>query len=188
MSGKPKRRIYLREFRAISHTISTYSDFNLLIKYLVEGITRSFSVKGCSILILDERENRLVHVRSYGISDEYLTKGPILLDDRYSAFVTGEPVFVEDFRTDRRVQYPDAAQREGIASMLSVPIKHRGEVIGLVRVYHSEPWTIHEDDLDSFCILAEHLGLAIENNGLRNFLDQIKTAMESLPLRMLKGL
>ena len=37
-------------------------------------------------------------------------------------------------------------------------------------------------------VMAEHLGLVIENNGLKNFLDGVKSALESLPPRMLRDL
>jgi hypothetical protein len=57
--------------------------------------------------------------------------------------------------------------------------------VGLIRIYHSEPWVLHESDIDSFCVLAEHLGLVIEINGLKNFLDEIRAAVASLPNRML---
>lgn len=185
MSKKPVRMIRLQEFKAISHAISTYDDFPLMINHVVEAIIRAFSVRGCSLLLLDESENQLFHVRSHGVSEEYLKKGALFVDDKYSAFVTGKPVFIEDLQNDPRVQYPDAAAKEGFVSMLSFPIKCREATVGLIRIYHSEPWTLHEEDVDSFCVLAEHLGLVIEINGLKNFLDAIKAAVEGLPNRML---
>jgi signal transduction protein with GAF and PtsI domain len=188
MTQQPERRIYLREFKAISRAISDYQNLNHLIAFIVEGISRSFQVKGCTIMLLDEREKQLFPVSSYGISDEYLRKGPLVVDEKYSAFVTGEPLFIEDMQSDPRVKYPEEAASEGIVSMLTLPIKSRNTVIGLIRIYNNEPWALHEEDLDSFCVLSEHLGLVIENNGLRNFLDQVKMAMGSLPLRMLEGL
>jgi len=188
MSQKPVRRIFLREFRAISLAISTYEDFNLLANHIAEGICTSFSVKGCSIMILDERDQQLYRVSSYGISERYLSKGPVFLYSQDAAFVKGEADFIEDLQNDPRIQYPEEAGREGIVSMLSVPIKCRNFVIGLIRIYHSDKWILHDDDLDSFCVLAMHLGLVIENNGLRNFLEGVKVAMESLPPRMLTGL
>ena len=188
MEQKPKRRFYLQEFKAISHAISTYDDFNLLVNHIAEGTARSFHAKGCSIMLLDEREKQLFLVGSYGISDAYLRKGPIFVDERYCAFFSGEPVFVEDMSTDTRIHYPEAAVKEGIASMFSVPIKYRQSIIGTIRIYQSEYGAIHDEDIDSMRILAEHLGLVIENNGLRNFVEKIKVAMESLPVRMLEGL
>lgn len=183
------RKFYLREFKAISHAISTYEDLNLLINHLAEGASRTFKAKGCSILLLDEREKQLFRVASYGLSEEYDRKGPIfVVDEKQSTIFTGKPVFVQDMQNDPRVQYPEAAMKEGIVSMLSIPIKCREAVIGILRMYLSKPWTFHEDDIDALCVLAEHLGLAIENNGLNNFLDKVKVAMGSLPVRMLDGL
>ena len=188
MGDEPVRKFFLKQFKVISHAISTYEDLTLLIKHLSEGTSRTFEAKGCSILLLDERENELFHVSSYGISEEYLKKGPIMIDDKYSAFVRGEPVYIEDMRSDPRAHYQEAAKKEGIVSMLSIPIKYRNVSIGLIRIYLGEQRGFNEDDIEALGILAEHLGLVIENNGMKNFIEKIKMAMESLPLRMLEGL
>jgi len=188
MDQKPERKFYLEHFRAISHAISTYEDLNVLTDHLAEGTSRRFKAKGCSIMLLDERDKQLYHVSSYGLSEEYLYKGPVLVDDKYSAIHKGEPVLVEDMQNDSRVQYPDAAANEGIVSMLSIPIKCREAIIGVIRIYHSEPRKIHDEDIETLCVMSEHLGLVIENNGLKNFLDGVRIALESLPPRMLKDL
>lgn len=188
MKQKLVKKFGFKEFKAISHAISTYEDLYLLVQALAEGTTRSFKAKGCSIMLYDDREKQLFHLGGYGISEAYLKKGPVLVDNKYSSFVSGEPLFVEDMQNDPRVQYPEAAAKEGIVSMLSVPIKSRGSVIGIVRLYEKEPWALHEDDIDTMCVLCEQLGLVIENNGLRNFFEKVKIALDSLPLRMLEDL
>ena len=186
MEKKLVRRFYLKEFKVISHAIATYEDLNLLANHLAEGTARSFSAKGCSILLFDDREKQLFPVATYGISDEYVRKGPIFVNAEDSAFSRGEPVFVEDMQTDPRVQYPKEAAKEGIVSMLSVPIKSRRAVIGTIRTYQSEAREFHEEDVEAMCVLAELLGLVIENNGLRNFFERVRSALDSLPLRMLE--
>ena len=168
--------------------MSTYEDFTLLTGHLVEGICMSFKVKACSLLLYDDREQQLFHVSDHGLSRKYLDKGTIVVDDRYCAFFSGQPIFIENLQTDPRAQYPAAAAEEGLVSMLSVPIKFRTETIGILRIYNDEAWTIHPDDVESFCSLGEHLGLVIELNGLKNFLDQVKGSLASLPLRMLGDL
>lgn len=187
MSKEPVRKFYLKEFKAISHAISTYEDLNLLINHLTEGTTRTFEAKGCCIMLLDDVENQLFVVSSHGISDEYLRKGPLFVDDKHCAYEKGEPVFIEDISKDPRIQYPEAAKKEGIVSILSIPIEFRGEAIGLIRIYHGQQKFFNKEDIDALRILAEHLGLVIENNGLKNFLERVKMAMESLPKRMLEG-
>ena len=188
MNQNPERKFDLRKFKAISHAISNYEDLNLLINHLAEGTTRTFEAKGCSIMLLDEKENQLFTVSYYGISEEYLKKGPLFLDERYCAFIRGEPVYIENVQSDPRIQYPQAAVREGIVSMLSIPITFRNIPVGLIRVYHSEVKAFHEEDIDSLKVMATHLGLVIENNGLKNFLESVNAAMESLPQRIIKEL
>lgn len=188
MNQEPQRRFNLKEFRAISRAISTYEDLNILIDHFVEGVTRAFKVKGASILLYDEVEAQLFRVSSYGISDSYLNKGPVFLNMKDDAFAKGEPVFVQDLQNDPRVQYPEAARAENIRAMLSFPIKSREAVVGLLRIYHAESIALNSDDLDSITTLCLHLGLVIEQNGLRNFLQMVCGAIGSLPPRMRIGL
>lgn len=188
MTEEVKRNFYLRHFKSISHAISSYEDLNLLIRHIVEGVSRTFKIKSCCCLLFDDREEQLFMVGCHGISDKYLNKGPIFVDDKHSVIRVGKPVYIEDMQNDPRVQYPEAAKEENFVCMMSIPIKCRDVVTGVLRMYHSKPLLLHEEDIDAMCVLMEQLGVVIENNGLRNFLDSLKQAMENLPLRMLKGL
>jgi len=188
MHQEPQKKFELREFKAISRAISTYEDVNILISHFVEGISRAFKIKGASIMLYDEVDGQLFRVGSYGVSDSYLNKGPIFLNPLDDALAKGEPVFVQDLQNDPRVQYPKEAQSENIQAMLSFPIKSRSTVVGLLRLYHSQSIALHADDIDSIGTLALHLGLVIEENGLRNFLHMVDTAIHTLPPRMRKSL
>lgn len=187
MSKKAIRRIYLKDFRVISRAVSTYEDLPLLLEHIAKLIVSLFKIKGCSIMLFDERDKQLFRVSSVGVSEEYLNKGPLYVDPKHSALVKGAPVFIQDVLHDPRVQYPEDAAKEGIVSMLSIPIKFRDAVVGVMRIYHSEIWELHEDDLDSFCVIAEQLGLLIEYNGLKNFFDHVKLGLDRLPPRLLGG-
>jgi signal transduction protein with GAF and PtsI domain len=188
MEPTPQRKYYLKHFRAISHAISTYDDLNVLTRHLAEGTSRRFKAKGCSIMLLDEKDNRLYPISSYGLSETYLYKGPIIMGEKHCAVDRGEPVLIVDMQNDPRVQYPEAAANEGISSMLSIPIKCRQTIIGVIRIYRDEYRPIHDEDIETLSVMSEHLGLVIENNGLKNFLEGVKTGLESLPPRMLKDL
>lgn len=107
------------------------------------------------------------------------------MDDKYSAFFRCEPVFVEDMQRDPRVQYPKAAAKEGLVSLLSLPLVIRKAVIGLIRMYHLDYWDLHDEDLDLLCVMQRLLAVVIENNGLRIFLEQVKLQIGNLPPRML---
>jgi transcriptional regulator with GAF, ATPase, and Fis domain len=185
MKQKWERKFYLPQFRSITSVLSSNSEFLVLINHMAEGICRTFEVQGACIMLYDEGEKQLFNVGSYGISEQYLTKGPVLVNEQYSSFFTGKPVLIEDLQHDSRIHYPKEAEKENLHSMLSIPIKSRGAITGTIRMYHSEPIHLHDQDVESISVLAELLGLVIEYNGLRNFLEEVKGATRNLPSRLL---
>jgi GAF domain-containing protein len=72
-------------------------------------------------------------------------------------------VFIANVRTDPAVQYPEAADQEGILSMLSVPILVREKVRGVLRLYSSMATAFSTEDLQFAKVLAEIGGIAIMN-------------------------
>ena len=82
----------LSQLKTICYAIASYDDLKLLIYHLAEGATKTFKAKGCSVMLLDEREKQLFTVASYGISEAYLDKGPIFAKEEDSAFFKGKPV------------------------------------------------------------------------------------------------
>jgi len=188
MSETPTRRINFRAFKVLCREMSTYEDLNTLFNDLVELICRSFEVKACAILLYDERVQELFHVATYGISDEYLSKGPIPFRLEDNPLKKGEAICIDDMSRDQRVLYPEAAKLEGFKVMLCFPIFCRKDIIGMIRVYHHESLQLAEYDMDSFAVLNRLLGLVIEHHGMKNFIDAVKSSFSSLPLRMLEGL
>jgi len=186
MSEISERKFNLREFKAIVHAISTYEDMELLLQHIVEGLCRTFKVKGSSILLYDEAEKQLFRVSSYGLSEEYIKKGTLYMDDEYQEFLKGRTIFLDDLSGNSRIQYAEAAANENITSILSVPIKYRNSVIGLLKTYQSEKIGINDEDLDTLNVLAQQLGVVIVLNGMENFLSKIKAAMEQLPAHVSK--
>ena len=78
----------------------------------------------------------------------------------------GTPVIIPDVHTDSRFQYKEAAEREGIVSVLCVPLEVHGKAIGVMRVYTNKPRVFHEDDIQFLTVLASLSALAIENASL----------------------
>lgn len=64
-------------------------------------------------------------VASHGLSEEFLNKGPVSADKSVVQALNGETVVIKDVRTDKRVQYRKEIKKEGIVSMLCVPVKSK---------------------------------------------------------------
>jgi len=119
-----------------------------VLNSIVENTAKAIGAKGCSLMLLAPDKKQLIHTITYGLSESYLRKGPVRSDAVISEVLRGNPVAIQDAVQDPRVQYKEQAKREGIASMLSVPLMPEGEVIGVMRIYTSEQRQFSLEDIE----------------------------------------
>jgi len=135
-----------------------------ILRTLVENVAQCMKAKGCALILLTWDRKLLLHTVCYGLSDSYIKKGPLTVDESIREALEGKPVVILDVTEDERIQYSEAAREEGIKSMLTVPIKLREENIGILRVYSDEPRQFSEDDI-YFARVVAHLGaIALDNS------------------------
>ena len=72
------------------------------------------------------------------------------------------PIAIYDVQDDPRIQYPEAAKKEGISSLLGVPIIAGNRVIGALRVYTSDPWEFSIRDITILQAIAQICGMAMD--------------------------
>ena len=168
----------LKVARAISHS----KDPEEVALMTVESIKTALNVKGCSLFLFNRKTNELELATSFGLSDEYLNKGPVSALRSIAQSLEEGPVAIYDVMDDPRIQYPKEAQKEGIASILSVPIVFGGNILGAIRVYTSEPWEFSLDDVNFVQALAQIAGGAIAMaryvKGLKSSIEVLKTMKE----------
>ena len=160
---KESEYTYLSAFMQITKAISSSLDLKQVLSLIVKKTCETTSSKGCTLMLLDEKDQRLELKASFGLSDQYLGKGPVSADKSISDTLRGEPIIIEDVASDPRVQYPHEAKKEGIASIISIPISLRGRIIGVFRLYTSVPCKFTHDDIQFLIAIAEQSGIAIEN-------------------------
>jgi GAF domain-containing protein len=162
-----------------------------IVLITVEGVTHALNVKGCTLFLFSPKSDELKLASSYGLSDEYLDKGPVSsLRSIASALQDAQPVAIFDVTDDPRIQYPEAAQKEGIASILSVPIIIGEKIIGCMRVYTAQPWEFTLNDVNFVQAVAQVVGMALEmcrvNKGLKDSIDILKTMRDPKTLKSKK--
>ncbi|MFO8010040.1 MAG: GAF domain-containing sensor histidine kinase [Dehalococcoidia bacterium] len=129
---------------------------------IVRSTALALGLKGCSLMLLSPNRKQLIHTASYGLSEPYLGKGPVGVGPILAEVLKGNPVAVDDVTTDQRVQYRDQAIREGIVSMLSVPMVLRNETTGVLRVYTNEPRHFTFDDIQFLHLVASLGAIALK--------------------------
>ncbi len=157
-----------------------------VISLTVKSIKKSLDIKGSALFLVNPNNNELELVASDGLSREYLNKGPLSALKSIAESLQDGPVAIYDVRDDPRIQYPEAAKKEGIASILSVPIYVRGEIIGNMRVYTSQPWEFTLEDVNFLQALAQMSGIIIDMcrlyEGQNQMIDILTMMKESMPL------
>jgi len=172
----------------ITKAISTIQDPEEIVLITVEGVTHALNIKGCSLFLFSEKSDELKLAGYYGLSEEYIDKGPIsAIRSIASSIQERQPVAIFDVTDDPRIQYNEAAEKEGIASMLSTPIIIGVQLIGCLRVYTAEPWEFTLNDVNFVQAVAQVVGMALEmcriNKGLRESIDILKMMQDPKSLR-----
>lgn len=160
----PNRDYYTALHRA-ALTFSSSLELSHVLQHIVETVTSAMQVRAAAIRLLDASTSQLVLSAVYGLSPDYIDKGPV--EVAHSAIDSETlccyPVYIPDVRDDPRFQYRDAARREGLVSVLSVPLEVRGKAIGVMRVYTSKQATFDDSDVKFLSVLASLAALSIEN-------------------------
>lgn len=149
--------IFKTVFRAIAHS----DNLEIMANHLTQLLVAALEIKGCTIFALNLELDELEVLASFGLSMDYVQKGPVLSDKSIADTFGGKPFVVRDVKTSDKLQYPRDAEKEGIGAIVSVPIIFSGKVIGALRLYHHEVWDISDRDVDSLLVLAENIGLAM---------------------------
>ena len=174
-----KGRINYETLIKITDAVSATRDPEEIVVMTVEAVKTAMKVKGCTLFLIDRKTDELKIAASYGLSQNYLDKGPISSMQSIAESLKEGPIAIYDVSDDPRIQYPEEAQREGIASILSAPISVHEHVIGALRVYTSEPWEFELEDVNFVQAVAQIVGMAIDlcrlNKGYKSSIEILKT-------------
>jgi GAF domain-containing protein len=100
------------------------------------------------------------------------------------------PVAVYDVTDDPRIQYPEEAVKEGISSILSVPIIMQENPLGALRVYSAEPWEVSLEEVNLAQAIAQIAGMAFEMarlyKGLKDSIEILKAKRDPRTLKSKK--
>lgn len=154
---------YFRLFFETAQAILSARSLQETLDSLVQRTVDALGIKAGGLRLIDEESNNLKQVSSFGLSEAYLSKGPLNADQSIPEVLEGLVVYVKDACKDPRIQYPEAMRSEGIAAVLSVPVIAGEKVIGVLRLYSSEPHDYSDEDIEFVSALAEMGGLAIVN-------------------------
>ena len=173
MASLPPRADYYRVLYDVAKSVNSSLSLPQVLVLIAESTAKAMGTKACSVRLLDPMREQLEISAEYGLSPSYILKGPVKVSKSPidAEVLEGRTVQIYEAGGDPRLQYPEEVAREGIASILAVPVCVRDVVIGVMRVYTAEPREFSADEVEFLTAVANLGGIAIENARLYQTLE-----------------
>jgi PAS domain S-box-containing protein len=173
-----EKKVYLESYQNICKAISSSISLDEVLNLIVTNAVKVMNVKASMLRLLNKDTQKLEVAAHYGLSDTYVSKGPVAYDPSIFDALSGKAVTTYDIISDANARYRSEAGAEGIRSILSIPVLFKKEVIGVLRMYTAEPVKYKAEDLKFMSAIAEQAAIAIVN--ARTFESTVSRAREYL--------
>ena len=136
-----------------------------VLKLIVTVTAEVMGSKICSLMLLDPKKKELVIKATQSISKEYINKNPLKPGEGIAGRVALEnkPMAIYNILEEKNYKYREIGRKEGLASMLCVPLHVKGKVIGVLNTYTSEPYQFSDYEVNILKTVADQAAIVIEN-------------------------
>lgn len=189
-----KRQIEeLQALAKVSEVVTSPQYLDDILDVVTEMAAKVMEATLCSIFLLDEQGTHLELRSAQNASASYRLRPPLPLGSGIigRVAVDNRPVFVHDVRVHPDYHEQALARREGLVSLLSVPLSVREHVIGVFNCYSDRERTYSAEQEALFLTLANQTALAIEHARLatnaamvREMHHRIKNNLQTVAMLM----
>ena len=149
---------------SVSRTINSTLNLDEALRAITKEACELMRARMCSLMLLDESRDWLDLRASFGAGTAYINKPRLSAGESLIGVVVRrkKPLQVANVQTDTRYQNVELARREGLISLLSVPLIFAGQCIGALSVYTARPYSFSNEEIKILSALAELSAIAIE--------------------------
>jgi NAD+ synthetase len=168
----------------ISKAITSDQYLEDILRLIVMVTAEVMNSSVCSLWLLDEREGVLRLRATQSINTEYLRDRVLKVGEGIVGKVVAEnqPYIAPNVLTDPYYKEKELARSMGLVSMISVPMRVKDRVIGVINCYTSHPHVFSDLQMNLFTAVANQAAVAIENTEL---IVKTKVIQEELENRKL---
>jgi signal transduction histidine kinase len=158
-----KARLF-ESLASVSQTINSTLSLDDALQVITREACQLMSAKMSSLLLLDGAREWLDLKSSYGAGEAYLQKPRLSVAESLLGMVVRrkKAVQVPNVQTSGRYQNVELARREGLVSLLSVPLLFGSEAIGTLNVYTGQFHGFSNEEVRILTALAGLSAIAIE--------------------------
>jgi signal transduction histidine kinase len=148
----------------VSQTINSTLNRDEALQVITREACALMQARMCSLMMLDESREWLDLRASHGAGEAYINKPRLAVGDSLLGVVVRrqKPVQIANVQTSNRYQNVEVARREGLVSLLSVPLLFAGQTIGTLSVYTDRLYHFSNEEIRILSALAELSAIAIE--------------------------
>lgn len=168
----------------VGQLISSGQYMDEMLQLIVRMIAEMMQARVCSIMLVDTQRNELVLKAAKCSSEEYWQRPNLKIGKSLISRVVKEraPLMVRDVTREAGYLYPELATKEGVRSLVSVPMVYKEHVIGVINVYSAEERTFSSEDLRVLSTVADQAALAVENTKLTVAVQESQEALQTRKL------
>ena len=165
----------------VSESVVSDEYLDEILNLIVTMTAELMHSKICFLMLLDEEKNELIVTATQSLSDEYRNKPPIKVGQSVSGRVLQEkkPIAIKNVQNDPRYAYPDVAKREGLISLLSVPLMLKDKAWGVLNLYTTEEREFTAEEIRVIQTVTNQAAVAIHNTRLIRETLQMREALET---------
>ena len=167
-SSMTKKRDYFDIFCEVSKAFSTAVTQDALLDLIVKSAVETMEGKAACLFLKDTRNDFFVPTAQTGLSEKYLHADPSKAAEIVKILEEKGFLVYEEATTDERLENLGAKKAEGIASILTVPVRVSNAIKGVLSLYTATKRVFTQKEIDFLCALADHGGIAINTNNLLN--------------------
>jgi signal transduction protein with GAF and PtsI domain len=166
----------------VSETVTSNRLIEDIFQLIVAMVAQLMNSKICSIMLLDHSKGELRIVATQSLSEAYRRKPNLKVGQSISGRAVQErrPIIVPDVTKEHDYMFPDIAKKEGLCSLLSVPMLVRDKALGVINTYTSVPHHFTVEETKVVQAIANQAAIAIEHTTL---LDKSFEMQEALAVR-----
>ena len=179
-----RKALQVETLSQVSETVASNRLIKDVLELLVTMTAQMMSSKICSIMLLDEASGELRIAATQSLSEQYRRKPNLKVGQSIigRAVKDRRPIIVLDVSTERDYMYPDMAKKEGLCSLLSVPMMVRDKALGVINSYTSTPHVFTGEEVKLLQVIANQAAIAIEHTTL---IEKSHEMQEALAVRKL---
>lgn len=157
---------HLRALRNIDMTITASLDLQVTMNVLVDEVVSQLRADGAAVLLLNPYTLRLEYASSKGFRTEAVKGAGIKLGEGLAgrAALDRRPLSIPDIReTAGGLAASGLLEAEAVRSYFGVPLVTKGQVKGVLEIFHRSPREPDDEWLEFLYSLAGQAAIAIDN-------------------------